>query len=506
MLKNSRAIFLLMAAFLVVGSMAVSAADMAPLPSPVKITIVHTNDMHSRGVESKTELGYNRISGYVKMLKASNPNVLLLDVGDTFHGLPIANLEQGASIVKFMDAAGYSYMTTGNHDYNYGIGRLLELQKQAKNFKILAANVYMNGKRLFQPWAIENVGGVRVAIFGLATPETAYKTDPKGIEGVVFSNPATEAEAVAYELAGKYDVLVCLAHIGIDGSTDIISDDLAKAVPEIDVILDGHSHSSLKQEMALNKTKTLITSSDANGVSMGVVDLVVGTDRKIVSKTASSVPASTPNLPSDPEVAALIKSVTKDQDPILAQVVGKTAVALEGKREIVRMSSSNLGTLIANSIVYVTGADVSMIGGGGIRDSIPAGDITKRHIFTVLPFGNYYQTTKLKGSEFDAIIEVGVGKLPALDGRFPHFAGMTYTLDATKPVGDRVSNIMIGGKPVDPARTYVFAAPNFDMNGGDGYVMLVGKSYNDFPSDAEVLMAYVKYLGLITNDNMVYVK
>ena len=128
------------------------------------------------------------------------------------------------------------------------------------------------------------MGGVRVAIFGLATPETAYKTDPKGIEGVVFANPATEAEAVAYELAGKYDVLVCLAHIGIDGSTDIIADDLAKAVPEIDVILDGHSHSSLKQEMALNTTKTLITSSDANGVSMGVVDIVVGADRKVVSK------------------------------------------------------------------------------------------------------------------------------------------------------------------------------------------------------------------------------
>ncbi|MDH7483260.1 MAG: 5'-nucleotidase, partial [Spirochaetales bacterium] len=141
--------------------------------------------------------------------------------------------------------------------------------------------------------------------------------------------------------------------------------------------------------------------------------------------------------------------------------------------------------------------------GGGIRDSIPAGDITLKHIYTVQPFGNYIQTGKVKGKEIDAIIENGVGKLPAPDGRFPHFANLTYTLDASKPAGDRVSNIMIGGVPVDPEKEYTIATLNFLFNGGDDYRMLVGKAQNDFPSDAEIFVAYVRHLGTVTEDNMV---
>lgn len=478
-----------------------------PLSAPVRITIAHTNDMHARAVASKTEIGYDRIAGYVKLLKQENPNTLLLDVGDTLHGLPFANLEQGASIVRLLDAAGYSYMTTGNHDFNYGTPRLLQLEKQMQKTRILAANVYRDGKRVFTPYAIDVVGGVRVAIFGLASPETSYKSDPKGLDGVVFTNPVTEAQAIAYELAGKYDVLICLSHVGIDASSDPVSTDIAKAVPHIDVILDGHSHSSLKAEMELNKTNTLIASADSYGQSLGIVELVVGTDRAVTSKSARTVTlVNTPTMPSDPAVLAIIKDTAKLQDPILAEVVGKTAISLEGKREIVRTQQSNLGTLIANGMLYATGADVALMNGGGIRDSIPAGPLTKKQIFTVLPFGNYIQTTRVKGSEFDAILENGVGKLPAPDGRMPHLAGLTYTLDVTKPAGDRVSSIMIAGQSVNPDKEYVFATLNFLFNGGDGYTMLAGKKLNDFPSDAEVFLAYAKYLGEVRSDNLVYAR
>ncbi|MCX7775825.1 MAG: bifunctional metallophosphatase/5'-nucleotidase [Spirochaetaceae bacterium] len=469
----------------------------------VQITFAHTNDMHGRIVESKTELGYPRIYAAVQELRAKNKNTMLIDLGDTLHGLPIINIDKGATAVKLMNELGYVYMTTGNHDYNYGLDRLLELGSMAR-FKILAANVYKNGKRLFDAWDVRDIDGVRVAFFGLASPETAYKTDPKGIEGVTFSDPIVEAKLVAAELAGKYDLLVCLSHLGTDDSSDPTSITLAKFVPQIDVILDGHSHTTLAELMKKNTTATLIASTGAYGTGLGVVDVVIGPNHKVISKSAYTItPETAPNLKGDARIATMIDTLKKEQDKVLAQIVGKTAVNLEGKREIVRTQQTNLGTLIANAMRWATKADFALMNGGGIRDSIPAGDITLKHIYTVQPFGNYIQTGKVKGKEIDAIIENGVGKLPAPDGRFPHFANLTYTLDASKPAGDRVSNIMIGGVPVDPEKEYTIATLNFLFNGGDDYRMLVGKAQNDFPSDAEIFVAYVKHLGTVTEENMV---
>jgi len=312
---------------------------------------------------------------------------------------------------------------------------------------------------------------------------------------------------VAAELEGKYDVLVCLSHLGIDDSSDPTSITLAKFVPQIDIIIDGHSHSTLEDVQKKNTTGTLIASTGSYGAGLGVIDVVVGPDRRIISKNAYTItPKNSPDLKGDPAIAATLNELVKAQDAVLSQVVGKTAVKLEGTREIVRSQQSNLGTLIANAMLYATGADFALMNGGGIRDSIPAGDITLKQIYTVQPFGNYIQTGKVLGKEIDAILENGVGKLPALDGRFPHVANLTYTLDASKPAGDRVSNIMIGGEPLDPEKEYTIATLNFIFNGGDDYRMLIGKAQNDFPTDAEVLVSYIKYLGTVTNENMIYKK
>ena len=327
------------------------------------------------------------------------------------------------------------------------------------------------------------------------------------MQGIYFSDPIVEAKAVVYDLIGQYDVLVCLSHIGIDKSSDPTSIQIAEAVPQIDVMIDGHSHSTLEDIQKENKTRTLITSTGAYGSGLGVVDIVVGPDKKIKSRSARTITvANSPDLQPDPYVSKMIQDLSKAQDSVLLQVVGKTAVYLEGKREIVRTQQSNLGTLLANAMLYATGADIALMNGGGIRDSIPEGDITLKQVYTVQPFGNYIQTGKFKGSELDAILENGVGKLPAADGRFPHIAGWSYTLDASKPAGDRVSNIMVNGEPVDPDKEYTLATLNFEFNGGDGYTMLVGHAKNDFPSDAEIFVKYLQYLGTVTNENMVYKK
>jgi len=478
------------------------AAGPAPLAQPVSLVILHSNDVHARAVESKTELGYARIASIVGKYRAMNPNTIVIDAGDAFHGLPIANVEAGASIVRLMNAVGYDFMTPGNHDFNYGQERLLELNRQA-SFTILAANVYKGGQRLFTPYYLGDYNGLRVAIFGLATPETLFKSDPKNTEGLTFTDPIAEAKKVVAELAGEYDLLIAIAHLGVDASSDPTSVKVAAAVPQIDVLIDGHSHSSLAEIELVNKSGALVASAVSYGVGFGVVEIEVGKDRKIAKRSARTItPASDPDLVSNPAVKAMLDGITKEQDAILSVKVGATAVALEGKREIVRTSESNLGKLIANGMRSATGADIAFINGGGLRDSIPAGDITKKQIFTVQPFGNLVWTTKVKGSELDAIVEHGVGKLPAADGRFPHWANLTYTLDAAAQAGSRVSDIKIGGVPIVDGKEYVLALLNFEFNGGDEYTMFKGKAYNEFQSDAEITMAYIQKLGTVTQDNI----
>ena len=487
---------------------AVECADtMEPLPPPlfaeVELRIIHTNDLHARALENRTELGYARIATLVKQLKAENPNTLVVDAGDTFHGLPFANLERGSSIAKLLNAVGYDYMTVGNHDFNYGQARLLELEKEI-NFPILAANVYKDGKRLFKAYEVRNVGGIRVGIFGLASPETSYKTDPKGIEGITFTDPVEEARKVVAEIKRRVDMIVLISHIGMDESSDPTSLGIAAAVEGIDVIIDGHSHTSLETVIAKNKTHTLIAQAGDYGKALGVVDVVVSTERKVVSKGARSLTVeNSPGLVADPEVKAIGSAIVAAQAPMLAEKVGTTSVLLLGVRDNVRTSQTNLGTLIANSMLDISGADIAIMNGGGIRESIPAGDILKENIFKVLPFGNYAQTIEVTGADIKAALENGVGKLPAPDGRYPHVAGATFSIDVARPVGSRVSNIIIKGQPIDMARTYILAAPNFTINGGDEYTMFVGrKLVNEYPSDAEVFMAYVRKLGTISNSNL----
>ncbi len=474
-----------------------------PLPAEVKISIVHTNDLHARAVENKAELGYTRIGAVVKMVKAENPNTLVIDAGDTFHGLPFANLERGSSIAKLMNAVGYDYMTAGNHDFNYGQDRLVELTREIK-FPLLAANVYKNGARMFRAYDIREMAGLKIGVFGLASPETSYKADPKGLVGVTFTDPVEEARKVVAELDPKTDIIICISHVGLDKSSDPRSVDIAAGVPGIDVILDGHSHTSLETCIAENYTRTLIASAGQYGTAVGVVDIVVAPDRMVAYKEARSVTvANTPGLSADPAVKAIVDQVVAAQKPLLSEKVGTTSVLLLGVRDNVRTSQTNLGTLICNGILAATGADVALQNGGGIRDSIQPGEITKGDIFKVQPFGNYIVTIEVTGADLVAALENGVGKLPAPDGRYPHVAGMTFKVDASKPAGSRVSDVRVKGAPVDPARKYVLALNNFTAAGGDEYTMLKGKKLlNEYPSDAEVFMAYVRKIGNVSDTNM----
>ncbi|WP_282938346.1 5'-nucleotidase C-terminal domain-containing protein [Paenibacillus sp. RC67] len=495
-MKKSTAWLSVMLALFMSASSAVQAAA-ADAPSGTKtITILHTNDIHSRVEESKESIGYAKLATIIKQQKAANPNTLVLDAGDTFHGQTIANLERGESIVKMMNSIGFDAMEPGNHDFNYGSDRLVELSGKAQ-FPIISANVKKaDGTRLLKPYIIKEVAGVKFGIFGLTTPETAYKTHPNNVKGITFADPVTEAKAMVAELKGQADVIIALAHLGIDKSSIDTSIKVAEQVPGIDVIIDGHSHSTLEQGMTVGSV--LIAQTGEYSKNIGKVDLTLdGT--KIKSKSASLIMKSaTESIQADPAVVKIVNDIKKSQDSLLSQVVGSTAEKLIGEREIVRVGESNLGHLITDAMLDETGADIALTNGGGIRASIEAGPITKGQVITVLPFGNYIQTKKVKGSDIVAALELGVSSYPESLGGFPHVGGITFTLDAGKPSGSRVSEVKVKGQPIDADKLYVLATNDFMAAGGDQYTMF--KDYplaNDFSSLEESVIAYLQKKGAV---------
>ncbi|MBF8984042.1 5'-nucleotidase C-terminal domain-containing protein [Lutibacter sp. B2] len=460
-----------------------------------EIILFHTNDTHARVEADKyAGMGFAKIATYIKEQKSKNPNVLVLDAGDTFHGQTIATLVKGESIAKVMNQVGYDAMTTGNHDFNYGQERLVELD-QMTNFPILAANVTKeDGTDFLKPYIIKEVDGVKVGIFGLATPETAYKTHPKNVEGLKFNDPVAAAQKMVTELKGKADVIIALAHLGLDESSTDTSEKVAKEVTGIDIIIDGHSHTTLKEGKLVGNT--LIASTGEYDKNLGKITLKL-TDYKLTSKEASLISKEeAENATEDADILKIVNDIKTDQQKVLSQVVGKSKVVLDGEREHVRAGETNLGNLITDSMLDMTNAQIAISNGGGIRASINEGEITKEEIITVLPFGNYIVTKNLTGEQILKALEHGTDTYPEAKGAFPHVAGLTYKIDENKPVGNRIVDVVANGEPLDLQKIYLVATNDFMAAGGDNYTMFKdAKIVNEYPALDEGLVAYIQKLG-----------
>ncbi|MDI3547110.1 MAG: 5-nucleotidase / UDP-sugar diphosphatase [Halanaerobiales bacterium] len=463
----------------------------------VEITILHTNDTHSRVEEGKyAGMGFAKLSTLVKEERAKNPNLLLLDAGDTFHGQTIANLVEGESIVKIMNAIGYDAMATGNHDFNFGKERLLELNEMT-DFPILAANIkYEDDSPFLDAYVIKEVGGVKVAIFGLATPETTYKTHPKNVKSLVFESPVKAAKVMVDQLKDKADVIIALTHLGLSEGSEYTSAMVAKEVPGIDLIVDGHSHHALKEGKRVGDT--LIVMAGEYDKNLGVVNLTVEDGKVIAKKARLITKEDTANTEKDTEILKVIDQIKAEIEKITSVVVGKTAVHLDGERENVRTGETNLGNLITDAMLDTVDADVAITNGGGIRASIGKGEVTKGEVITVLPFGNFVVVKELKGSVILDAIEHGISAYPAKEGQFPQVGGMSFIFAPSRPAGERVVKLEIGGEPVDYDKTYRVATNDFMAAGGDGYTMFKdAATVQEAGGLEEVVMNYIKEHGTV---------
>ena len=478
-----------------------SSAEAARLPengSDLRgmVVILHTNDIHGRISRGDGLAGFSSVSALKKAFTDAGAYVLLVDAGDVLHGLPAATINKGADVVRIMNAVGYDLMTPGNHDFNYGTERLVELSK-LMNFPVISANVISKetGKTIFDAYAIVKKGGITFGFFGLSTPETAYKTNPKNVKTVVFKNPVEYAAKQVSELKKKnVDYIVALTHLGVDAASEYTSDKIAAKVRGIDLIIDGHSHTLMVGGKPVDESiiltehgDTLIVSSGEYIKNIGVV--IISADGEISS---GFIPYSE-DIPSDAGIDELVAAISMLSDVTLSEVIGTTAVKLSGEREYSRRQETNLGNLAADAIRAATDADVAFTNGGGIRASIEAGDITKKDLVTVFPFGNYVVTKRVTGKALLAAMEHGVKDYPDLSGGFPQVSGITFQIDASKPAGSRIGGAMVGGKDLDPNSFYLLATNDFLAGGGDDYTMLDEFGIvNEYASLEEILITFIQ--------------
>ena len=435
----------------------------------VTLKIIHTNDTHSRYSYSVK----NNTIGYAKLktiINQESPD-LVVDAGDIFHGQSFATIEKGASIAELMAAVGFDAMAPGNHDFNYGSDRLLELGTIA-NTKILGNNVtysdsgnpFFNDDYLIKEIVVAGEV-IKIGVFGLISPDIYGDTAPVNVAGLSFGSQAsviaTAQQAVADLEAQGCDVIVALTHIGdSDNGTLMRSDAIAQGAAGIDVIVDGHTHdvenrevngtlivqtgsySSAVGEVELTLEKAVVTAariempevetsqtvtaadelitaevikSQIPAEEAGVVAAVAEASYMVVSKTASltTVAAASDDLiPADPTVAALTAAIEAREEPIRQQVVGNTPVKLGGPTDNiwqdVRLGELSLGRALSDSYRFATGADIAAENAGGIRAQIPAGQISKGQVIDVLPFGNYLVTKAVSGADIKKMLETSI--------------------------------------------------------------------------------------------------
>jgi len=489
-----------------------------------KLVIIHTNDTHGGDVAAEgVSIGTAGIAQLVKDYEAAGAEVLLVSAGDAIQGDPLVNLSKGLTAVQFMNLAGYDLLVPGNHEFDFGYDNLLTLKAEAK-FPFVSANILdkETGKAVFDEYVIFDTVIGKVGFFGLTSPETMTKANPRNVASLNFL-AGEEMYEKAREMVDRLEAagaefIVCVAHLGIDeSSVPNRSTDLVENVDGIDIVIDGHSHSVLD---GVEGDSTILASA---GSKLSHAGVIIIDDESIEAKLISAEEYRSV----DPEVNDAINKVASEIDLQLSEVFAKTEILLDGNRAPgVRTQETNLGDFAADAILWAaeqatdTKIDGAITNGGGIRASINAGDVTMKDMKTVFPFGNTIAIVKIKGSQLLEILEASCSAAPEALGAFPQVAGIEFTLDTTVPYvngdqypdstyyapaqpGSRVRDVKVGGEALDFDRTYTIATNDFLAAGGDTYYLFKNlESFNTYVALEDALINYTAEVldGVITKE------
>ena len=496
---------------LTVTSFAADTAADAKAEMAGKTVILHTNDVHG-AVE-----GYAYIAQLKADYEAKGAEVILVDAGDYSQGEVYVSDTKGLDAVEMMNVTGYDVVTLGNHEFDYGYAQLKENMTKA-DFKILCANVYgEDGTPIFDAnYTYTTKSGVKIGFFGMETPEAQTKANPALIKGLKFD---TDLKAVAekqLEALKDDDVVIALSHLGVDDSSKpYTSYDLYNAAKGIDFIIDGHSHSV----MTKGKNGEPIQSTGTKFANIGVI-VIDDASKKIESNSLYEIKEDTAK---DAAVAAAAQKIIDRIDKEYGAVFAKSKVELNGAKAPNgnRDSETNNGDLITDAMLWKVMQNkegltvnedhvVAITNGGGIRAAIKVGDVTKKDIKTVLPFGNTIEVIYVTGTELLEALEASTFCVPESIGGFPQVSGISYTISTgavydanaeTYPAStyygpksiNRVTINSINGKEFKANDTYAVVTNNFCAEGGDTYYAFAAAT-SKFDTGVTLDMAVMEYI------------
>lgn len=476
-----------------------------------KTVILHTNDVHG-AIE-----GYAYIAQLKADYEAKGAEVILVDAGDYSQGEVYVSDTKGLDAVEMMNVTGYDVVTLGNHEFDYGYAQLKENMTKA-DFKILCANVYgEDGTPIFDAnYTYTTKSGVKIGFFGMETPEAQTKANPALIKGLKFD---TDLKAVAekqLEALKDDDVVIALSHLGVDDSSKpYTSYDLYNAAKGIDFIIDGHSHSV----MTKGKNGEPIQSTGTKFANIGVI-VIDDATKKIESNSLFEIKEDTAK---DATVAAAAQKIIDRIDKEYGAAFAKSKVELNGAKAPNgnRDGETNNGDLITDAMLWKVMQNkegltvnedhvVAITNGGGIRAAIKVGDVTKKDIKTVLPFGNTIEVIYVTGNELLEALEASTFCVPESIGGFPQVSGISYTISTgavydanaeTYPAStyygpksiNRVTINSINGKEFKANDTYAVVTNNFCAEGGDTYYAFAAAT-SKFDTGVTLDMAVMDYI------------
>ncbi|EOY1681317.1 bifunctional UDP-sugar hydrolase/5'-nucleotidase UshA [Salmonella enterica subsp. enterica serovar Hadar] len=499
-----------------------------------KITILHTNDHHGHFWRSEYgEYGLaaqkTLVDSIRKEVAQEGGSVLLLSGGDINAGVPESDLQDAEPDFRGMNLIGYDAMAVGNHEFDNPLTVLRQQEKWAK-FPFLSANIYQKstGERLFKPWAIFTRQDIKIAVIGLTTDDTAKIGNPEYFTDIEFRKPAEEAKVVIQELNmnEKPDVIIATTHMGHYDNGDHGSNapgdvEMARSLPagSLAMIVGGHSQDPVCMASENKKQVNYVPGTPCapdkqNGIwivqahewgkyvgradfefrngEMKMVNyqlIPVNLKKKVTWDNGKSERVLyTPEIAENPQMLSLLTPFQNKGKAQLEVKIGSVNGLLEGDRSKVRFVQTNMGRVILAAQIARTGADFGVMSGGGIRDSIEAGDITYKSVLKVQPFGNIVVYADMSGKEVVDYL-TAVAQMKPDSGAYPQFANVSFVAKEGK-----LTDLKIKGEPVDPAKTYRMATLSFNATGGDGYPRIDNKPgyVNTGFIDAEVLKEFIQ--------------
>jgi 2',3'-cyclic-nucleotide 2'-phosphodiesterase (5'-nucleotidase family) len=465
------------------------------------IVILYTNDFHTalNPIPAYWRPGSPRLggaawlAGLANRVRAREHTVFLFDAGDMFTGMT-SYVTRGEMLMEMMRAMRYDAFGIGNHEFDYGADNF-ERQMARVPYPVLGANIYYKGTlhRYSRPYVILERDGVRIAVIGIIGEDARSVALPSGVANLDFEDPATAIAPLVRELRPQVDLVVVLAHEGktgpmqtdAEGRPEVQRDfdediRLAGAVPGIDVLVGGHAHRGIEVPYVHPRTGTIIVQTYGYGTRLGFLRLRLA-GGQVAGHEGRLLEVWTDSIAPDSAVAAVVAAYRARMPDSLTTVVGTTRLRLTRDYR----HESVLGDFVADVLRTTTGAEIGFENAGGLRADIPEGAVTRADIIDALPFVNRLARYRLTGAQVREVIEQGL----TLERGMIQVSGLRVDYDLTRPVGQRAVRILVGGRPLEAARTYTVGTQDFVGQGGDLYATFAGLTPDTLGVDIQGVVA-----------------